>query len=528
MLRYHQYSADTPIAGRRLRSHGELTGVLHTLGYYSTDVCIGTPPRRFELIIDTGSAITAVPCAGCERCGAHRCGVRGRFDPSESSTSAPARCSARDSRLLPSGLRCESCAANKCAYSVNYMEGSHIRGHVQTDVAHFVQSGLHKKAFSARIYFGCTTSERGLFQSQGADGILGMQPETAIAPRKSRVPSVLASLVVQAGSRDAFSLCLSDRGGLLLLGGRGMRSTSRLTVPMKPESAERFTLQLQEIRVSTPQLAGAASNRTFASLGTGARMPLNPTQVDSGTTFFFASTPVFKALVNHLQQTTPKLTQVGNKKCGWLTAAELDAMPLWQLIFSAEPHSPLLVNARQYMVEYPPPAAAVEASRYYCATIFDNGNAGTVIGASIMRHREVIFRMGPSPNEGSVGRRLSRRGGKRGRADVDHSKRRAERGHGTITFVDADCDRMTAATSTLRGAYVFQGCSSDPSVGHPQSAFQAASRSAPSVTLSGSAYLNGTRHSVTTRRADAGLVTSGHSSSQSGWLNFFIPGWLRA
>lgn len=128
------------------------------------------------------------------------------------------------------------------------------------------------------------------------------------------------------------------------------------------------------------------------------------------------------------------------------------------------------------MVEYPPPAAAVEASRYYCATIFDNGNAGTVIGASIMRHREVIFRMGPSPNEGSVGRRLSRRGGKRGRADVDHSKRRAERGHGTITFVDADCDRMTAATSTLRGAYVFQ-VAADVFVLPPPSAAPLASRS---------------------------------------------------
>eukprot|EP00966_Prymnesium_polylepis_P125106 2893093-Prymnesium_polylepis.1 len=44
------------------------------------------------------------------------------------------------------------------------------------------------------------------------------------------------------------------------------------------------------------------------------------------------------------------------------------------------------------MVEHPPTPPSptvVNGARYYCATIFDNGHAGTVIGASIIRQREV-------------------------------------------------------------------------------------------------------------------------------------------
>ena len=43
------------VHGRRLASGGILAGALHTIGYYATDVCVGSPPRRYELIIDTGS-----------------------------------------------------------------------------------------------------------------------------------------------------------------------------------------------------------------------------------------------------------------------------------------------------------------------------------------------------------------------------------------------------------------------------------------------------------------------------------------
>ena len=71
---------------RRLMSRGRLSGALHTLGYYSTDVCLGSPPRRYDLILDTGSSITAVPCSTCTSCGEHVCGRSGRFSTTYSKT----------------------------------------------------------------------------------------------------------------------------------------------------------------------------------------------------------------------------------------------------------------------------------------------------------------------------------------------------------------------------------------------------------------------------------------------------------
>ncbi|CAI5464916.1 unnamed protein product [Closterium sp. Yama58-4] len=52
-----------------------LHGSIRTDGYYSVDVWIGSPPRKFSLMVDTGSALTIVPCSSCSPCGAHMRGA---------------------------------------------------------------------------------------------------------------------------------------------------------------------------------------------------------------------------------------------------------------------------------------------------------------------------------------------------------------------------------------------------------------------------------------------------------------------
>ena len=99
-------------------------------------------------------------------------------------------------------------------------------------------------------------------------------------------------------------------------------------------------------------------------------------------------------------------------------------MPQLELVFAAAPSTPLRVRPRQYMVEFPNKVGLRLGTRHYCVAVFDNQKGGTVIGASIMRQREVIFDIGAS----------------------------------SITFVDADCDRITPATSHLRDAYTFASC----------------------------------------------------------------------
>ena len=444
MLRYHQFSRPVPLEpteGRRL----SLSGELHTLGYYSTVVCLGNPGRPYDLIVDTGSSITAVPCAGCRQCGTHLCGTNGRFSEKASPTAQPVVCPMRSA---VTGLSCETCNNRRCEYSVRYTEGSSIRGHILNDFAHFKGTSATASSTKARVYFGCQTQETGMFHKQQADGIIGLQKSHT----RSKVPSVLSSLVREKQSRNAFSLCLSSSSGMLLLGG-AMRAWPDplapaaervLRVPMERGARAAYTLRVVEARVAR---AGAASFNKL-NLAPGV---FHPTIVDSGTTFMYASTPVWRALIDLVLKSLPAgtFTKVGAKNCASLTEAQVASLPLVQLAFGFNGgKGGLTLKPHHYMVEFPrlgmrlrrgasnvsprasslfasPPRANASAgTRSYCVGIFDNQRGGTVIGAALMRQREVLF-------------------------DLEQS---------TISFLEADCTAITPGTSALAGGFAFDSC----------------------------------------------------------------------
>jgi len=38
-------------------------------GYFYAALALGSPPQLFDVIVDTGSTITYVPCNDCQHCG---------------------------------------------------------------------------------------------------------------------------------------------------------------------------------------------------------------------------------------------------------------------------------------------------------------------------------------------------------------------------------------------------------------------------------------------------------------------------
>lgn len=150
--------------GRRLGSaviSERLSGDLMSRGYFAAEIMVGTPPQRFSLIVDTGSSITALPCAECSSCGEH---ANPRFRPAASRTFEPVGCGERD-------FGCTSCQGGACAYHVVYQEGSSYSGYLATDVVHLGAGGA---CAALRIAFGCATTESGHFRFQQADGIMGL------------------------------------------------------------------------------------------------------------------------------------------------------------------------------------------------------------------------------------------------------------------------------------------------------------------------------------------------------------------
>jgi hypothetical protein len=105
---------------------------------------------------------------------------------------------------------CSSCdEEGLCLYEKSYTEGSAVGGVYVRDVVAF---GPSPGGASVVAQFGCHTRETGLFRTQdSADGVLGL----------SQGPLSVIRALVQSGAvdRNVFSLCFSDSGGMLALGG---------------------------------------------------------------------------------------------------------------------------------------------------------------------------------------------------------------------------------------------------------------------------------------------------------------------
>jgi hypothetical protein len=293
------------------------------------------------------------------------------------------------------------------------------------------------------IFFGCQTFESGKFRSQQADGILGLQEAAhgvGMRSRRSSLPSVVKALVRQHNAANTFSLCLAETSGLLLMGGRlNIRSVlagGGTIARMVPRASERFTLWLRDVRVGHAHLPLAHGRRTYAPRYTSLGLPYRAygrALVDSGTSFLYVPTPLWRALVRLLKARAPSLQREGaHPLCALMSPLQRDAMPSLQLLFDGPNGSlPLQIRPAQYMVEYPFPGhtrnrqSRGSHERWYCADVFDNGLGGTVLGASVLREREVVFDMARS----------------------------------IIAFSPADCMRMTAHNSHTKGAFAFAPCS---------------------------------------------------------------------
>ena len=81
-------------------SQHELRGSIASAGYHYATVALGTPARSFEVIVDTGSTMTYVPCSSCTHCGSHD--DHGPYDPAASSTYEAVPCGAQ---VRAGGLR---------------------------------------------------------------------------------------------------------------------------------------------------------------------------------------------------------------------------------------------------------------------------------------------------------------------------------------------------------------------------------------------------------------------------------------
>jgi len=414
--------------GRSLVTGRELQGNLHTLGYFSAYICAGTPQSKFDLIVDTGSSLTAMPCKDCSHCGSHRHSSyqNARFDTTHSSSYQQVSC-----HSPPRGMgTCRSCDKDQCGYSVSYTEGSTIRGRIVSDYVWFA-SAATGTAKAVRCTFGCQTYESGLFNSQVADGITG------ISQGQSYGPTLFDWMRTGTSSPDVFSMCLSETVGAMVLGGNVPASLAASTQWIPYSGGGSYTVDLVDIRIKG------------SSLGVD-RSRYRSTIVDSGTTFMYLPPDAYRKVRDHWRGVCPwgscssrvAKGEYPDDYCYSMSEAELVRFDDFSLHMNNGVTIPF--GPRQYGYEL--------RGGVWCLGIFDNEHNGAVIGGANMRNNEVIF----------------------------------DRAHRRIAFVPSDCGAMHAGArgSYLEGGYGLSGCGTagfqtPGSPGQPTSPMPAVRRDPP-------------------------------------------------
>mmetsp|Transcript_3993 Transcript_3993/g.9770 ORF Transcript_3993/g.9770 Transcript_3993/m.9770 type:complete len:835 (-) Transcript_3993:152-2656(-) len=336
-------------------------GNIHQFAYYFIDLLIGHPvAQRTSVIIDTGSSLCGFPCAGCGHCGRH---IDAAFDVSKSPTAEWVKCNGQ----------C-SCRGDKCGYRQGYTEGSSISGHWFQDYARLGDTIQNNPP--VKVKMGCHDSENKLFYTQKANGIFGFAGSGGSDLRQK--PTILADILRDREhiNENVFTMCLSQEGGRVIAGGYNSSyhlptADSAITyVPLGGDS-KFYVVSLQGVSISGQAVGGGGFGRTI---------------VDSGTTYTYFPSRQYRVLKQ-------KLYKLCEGKCGTRSGAECWNSPgttmenideKWPLIEMTISGKTFPWHPRSYMYKR-------GRGSIFCFTFDDNGNQGTVLGASWMIDRSCIF-----------------------------------------------------------------------------------------------------------------------------------------
>ena len=120
------------------------SAIMHTRSFPQLTLQ-GTPPQMFQVIVDSGSALTYVPCQGCDHCGDH---ISAPLDTRASSTHSELQCADEGCHLYcgheccftaRADQRCRCAATKRTSASCTHL----LRRNVLRVHAHAVDLAAH-------------------------------------------------------------------------------------------------------------------------------------------------------------------------------------------------------------------------------------------------------------------------------------------------------------------------------------------------------------------------------------------------
>ncbi|KAI4305996.1 hypothetical protein L6164_029315 [Bauhinia variegata] len=267
------------------------SGVSLGSGEYFMDVFVGTPPKRFSLILDTGSDLNWIQCVPCLACFEQNGPY---YDPKDSSSFKNITCHDPRCQLVSSPDPPQPCKAENqsCPYFYWYGDSSNTTGDFALEtftVNLTTPTGKSEFRRVENVMFGCGHWNRGLFH--GAAGLLGL----------GRGPLSFASQL-QSLYGHSFSYCLVDRNSdtsvsskLIFGEDKDLLSHPNLNftsfVAGKENPVDTFYyVQIKSVMVDNEVLKIPEETWRLSAEGAGG------TIIDSGTTLTYFAEPAYEII----------------------------------------------------------------------------------------------------------------------------------------------------------------------------------------------------------------------------------------
>ncbi|GAA0174035.1 hypothetical protein LIER_27507 [Lithospermum erythrorhizon] len=263
------------------QNSSEIDSPIHSgNGEFLMQLSIGTPPKSYSAIMDTGSDLVWTQCKPCINCYNQSTPV---FEPKKSKSFSKLPCSNNFCRSIPTS----SCRNETCEYLYTYGDESSTQGLLATDTFTFGNISVKKVAF------GCGLDNEGNGFNQGA-GLVGLGRGSL-------------SLVSQL-DEPKFSYCLTSiddsKTSTLMMGSSASINISKneiTTTPLikNPLQPTFYYLSLEGITIGATRIPIRPSTFGVQKDGTGGLI------IDSGTTITYLEEDVFdlvsKAFVSQVK-----------------------------------------------------------------------------------------------------------------------------------------------------------------------------------------------------------------------------------
>lgn len=354
--------------------HGGIVGV----GEYFSIIEIGGKHIRVQ--IDTGSSTLAVPMKGCASC----INKMNRYSVDESPKAfsiscdspecAADRCTTNCPVCSTRGACCSTIEPLICGFSLRYADGSAASGSVLRDEMTWGK-------LKANVTFGGILKNSPNFERPEVDGILGMAFKS-LACNPSCFDPPFDAFVKQGLVHDVFSICMTNTGGKLMLGG--------------------YDTSVSKTRVQYVGLTHSGQERYYrvaldGKLGIGGEGVIIPdfrtAIVDTGTTLIVTSTRAFAAIKQELQRRyciVPELcgsdSWFQSGMCVNLADNDLKLMP--SLTLTVGGSIKLVLRPEDYMLSY-----RRGRRQYRCVGIMGMDGLGgmVVLGNTLMQRYVTVY-----------------------------------------------------------------------------------------------------------------------------------------